>query len=755
MILRNVFIFMLTSLSIVFTVTTHAEVVLDGTLGPSGSLQGPNFAIDPSFGQQVGANLFHSFESFNLDSSESATFIGATDISNVINRVTGGQPSSIDGLFSSRIPNADVYFLNPAGVMFGPNAQINVPGSLYISSGDYLKLGDSGRFDASVPENTLLTIASPSAFGFLDNTPSNIIIAGSQLILNNDTKIARLLNGEDVPPDTLALIGGDIKIEDGQLISIGSDIHLVSVASTGEAPIESRKWTNDTFAHYGTISITDNGVFDRQGFGNIDSSGLGGGEVFIRAGQFVMDNGWIFADTNGDNAGRGININVSDMLALQNASRITTEVYARSDQLLGRGNAGSININAGDISLIGGSQIQSSSQTEGLAGNITLAAQRALSIKGADSTGNYRSGILTNTLGSGAGGEMSISADALIMEDGATIRAETLGFSDAGNLSIQTNTLTLSNDSQINISTGNRNAFQGTGKAGQLTVVANESISIGGGEGYSGLLTNTFTQGQGGSIVIMSPEVDVYEKGLIQAGTQYYGNGGSIFLNVDTLNLSQGGFITTAATLTSSGLGGNVKVQAQNLRLSGESYISASSFGKGEAGNIILNLDDKLIMRDSFIATAATESDGGNIFITAQNYLYFLNSKISTSVGTGFGSGGNIIIRPEFVIQDKSPIIAEAYGGPGGNIDITTTSIYQFPPASLSRISASSQFGVDGEVKIDSPEINLGDFMLLPNRMKEAQLYKGCQIESLDELSTFKIQIQGNGRPRLPDSHMD
>jgi filamentous hemagglutinin family protein len=119
-----------------FEIDISKVIQLNGTLGAMGALQGPNFAVDASFGQQVGTNLFHSFESFNLNRTESATFIGPADIGNIINRVTGGQPSSIDGLLSSKIPSADVYFLNPAGIMFGPNAQINLPGSLYISSVD-------------------------------------------------------------------------------------------------------------------------------------------------------------------------------------------------------------------------------------------------------------------------------------------------------------------------------------------------------------------------------------------------------------------------------------------------------------------------------------------------------------------------------------------------------------------------------------------------------------------------------------------
>ncbi|MDM8559436.1 filamentous hemagglutinin N-terminal domain-containing protein [Candidatus Parabeggiatoa sp. HSG14] len=748
MTLRDAFYLMAVGLSTLSTFV-NAGVVLDGTLGTSATLQGPHFAIEAAFGQQVGTNLFHSFESFNLNSNESATFTGPVNISNIISRVTGGESSSIDGLLSSKITNADIYFINPAGVIFGSNAKINLPGSLYVSSGDYLKLGENGRFDATEPDNSLLAVAPPSAFGFLDNTPSRITVAGS-LLLTNREKMARLLSGEKIPPDTLALVGGDIQIENGQLISFGNDAYLVSVAEAGEVPLDPSQFPDDAFARYGTITITD--TLEQRNFGNIDTSGLGGGEIFIRAGQFFLDNGWIFSDTFGDNPGRGINIHVNDTFTLQNAARITTDIYAIPEQLFfGRSNAGSINIKARDISLTDGSQIQSSSRSEGMAGNITLAAQNTLSITGADSTGKFRSGLLTNSLNTGAGGEMSISADALIMEEGATIRAETWGIGDAGNLSIQANTLTLSNGSKINVSTGHRGiAFQGTGKAGQLAIVANKSVSIGGGKRSSGLVSNTFTQGQGGKIAITSPDVTVHKKGYIQAGTQWDGNAGSIILNVDTLNLTQGGFMS-ATTTFGTGLGGNVSVQAQNIYMTEESFLSASSLGEGDAGSIILSLEDKLTMRNSLIKTSTIKADGGDIFITAPNYLYLIDSEISTSVGTGFGYGGNITLRPEFVVQDESPIIAESYGGPGGNIQITTTSIYQFPPILKSRISASSQFGVDGEVYIDSHTVDMNGMLGLSSDYVKIQLPKKCHIRDISELNTFYVYPEHELKMRTPE----
>ena len=97
----------------VTTLSTNAEVITDGTLGQKINLPGPNFQITPDLGQQHGGNLFHSFQDFNLNSLESATFSGANNIQNILSRVTGGNPSNIDGLIRSTIPNANFYFLNP------------------------------------------------------------------------------------------------------------------------------------------------------------------------------------------------------------------------------------------------------------------------------------------------------------------------------------------------------------------------------------------------------------------------------------------------------------------------------------------------------------------------------------------------------------------------------------------------------------------------------------------------------------------
>ena len=105
-----------------------SQIATDGTVGPATSLSGPDFTISSSLGTQTGANLFHSFQTFHIQTGESATFTGPGgpgSINTTISRVTGRQESFINGLLRSTIPDADLWFLNPAGVMFGENLEID------------------------------------------------------------------------------------------------------------------------------------------------------------------------------------------------------------------------------------------------------------------------------------------------------------------------------------------------------------------------------------------------------------------------------------------------------------------------------------------------------------------------------------------------------------------------------------------------------------------------------------------------------
>jgi filamentous hemagglutinin family protein len=271
---------------------SQAQITLDGSLGPRGALRGPNYTISDSVGQIRGPNLFHSFGQFNLSKGESVTFTGPNTITNILSRVTGGSPSSIDGTIRSQIPRANFYLLNPSGVMFGPNASLDVSGSFHVSTADYLRLADGATFSAHPAVRTVLSVAPPAAFGFLGPTPAPISIQGSAL---------------QVPVgQTASVIGGDMTIVGNvgntpstaalvpTLGAPGGRIQLVSAASAGEVGVNPADPTAPlqvgTFAHLGRIALVD--AF-------LDASGIGGGTVVIRGGRLLVDQAFVFADTRG------------------------------------------------------------------------------------------------------------------------------------------------------------------------------------------------------------------------------------------------------------------------------------------------------------------------------------------------------------------------------------------------------------------------------------------------------------------------
>jgi filamentous hemagglutinin family protein len=191
----------------------QAQIVTDGSLGPRVSLRGGEIEIGAALGSRRGANLFHSFERFGIAPGQTATFTGPGDIKNVISRVTGGAASTIDGTLRSTVGQADLYFVNPAGVVFGPNARLDVPGSFHVSTAHELRFADGARFSAVDPAGSGLTVAAPEAFGFLDRPPGRITVDQSQLELKPSKSQLELK-----PSKTLSLVGGDIDIVGGQRV---------------------------------------------------------------------------------------------------------------------------------------------------------------------------------------------------------------------------------------------------------------------------------------------------------------------------------------------------------------------------------------------------------------------------------------------------------------------------------------------------------------------------------------------------------
>ena len=153
---------------------------------------------DITGGTRAGNNLFHSFGDFGVPTNNIANFLNNTSLqtSNILSRVTGGNPSNILGTIQTTgFGSANLFLMNPAGIVFGPNAALNVGGSVSFTTADYLRLADGGRFTAIPgPQDASISSAPVAAFGFLGSNPGAITVQGSQLSVT--------------PGQSISLVGG-------------------------------------------------------------------------------------------------------------------------------------------------------------------------------------------------------------------------------------------------------------------------------------------------------------------------------------------------------------------------------------------------------------------------------------------------------------------------------------------------------------------------------------------------------------------
>ncbi len=729
----------LTVLLVLSTPMTYAQVVLDGTLGKAGELTGPNFAISADLGQQYGGNLFHSFQTFNVQTGETATFSGPESVENVISRVTGGQASFLNGKLQLTIPNADFYLLNPAGVMFGSDAKLDMSGSFHVSTANYLRLGENGRFDVSEPAKSVLTVAPLEAFGFVTESPGKIESDKSLLEVSREK--------------TLSWVGGDLIIRNGHL-AVGKGekadgtpewsqrgqgrINLVSVAGQGEVPVIPEALSEGKLGH---ITITDDTVGKanlNRTVGNVDASGFGGGKIYIRGGQITLDNGYVFADTWGNQPGQGIWVKAQEELAMRNGARITTETpgKAKDDNT---GNAGAIQVQARQLKLSDGSQIVSNSNTAGTAGDVTVTADESIDVRGQIVLDKiYDSGIQSRSWQAGPGGQVNVSAPSITLSDGGVILTTTNGEGNAGNVTVKTDKLVLESGGHVSVSAGDKDSrSNGKGYAGSITITATQSVSISGRptqDNPSGLRSNVFTAGKGGQITVNTPILTVQDGGSIESGTKWRGDGGHIILNTSQLTVQRDGVISSAS------------LSAKNTL----SICRSQTLSCGRAGDIEVDTDF-LTLQQGQITTEALHSGGGNITLEVRERFYSHHGLLDAKAwgDKSEDHGGDLTIgQPTlFILGKHSTLNANANQGHGGNIRVIAD-LY-IKSADEVMITATSVANLPGEISIDAtPEDFLSTFITLPKRYSTPTKFVSlsCARKRKNQ-NTFKVILQEMLRP--------
>ncbi len=392
-------------------------VIRDGSLGgaPAGVVppgvdpegQYADYLVTEDLGERAGPNLFHSFSDFGTGTGETATFTGSPAVENVISRVTGGNPSELDGRLRSTIPGADVYLLNPSGVLFGSDAQLDVKGSFHVSTAASLEFPNGEVFEArnggTVP---VLAVASPSAFGFLGDSASQVVVDGSTLQNHH----------------AISLSGGAVTVRNGGVVRT----HATQTRAGGDISIKGAESVNVTQARVETET----------------GGPAAAGRIAIEAPVVLLDER-SFVTSTSTGAGHGdagsVSIAAPDALTVR-ASHVQTSTN-------GEGDAGNVELSASDVVVTsekeGDPEFASGSSVTtrsggGRAGRIAISAERSLTLSGA---GPLRgSGVLvvsTYNTGGGDRGRIDITAPIVMIEDGALVGVSSFfDTTPAGDISI-------------------------------------------------------------------------------------------------------------------------------------------------------------------------------------------------------------------------------------------------------------------------------------------------------------------------------
>jgi filamentous hemagglutinin family protein len=694
-----------------------------------------------------GTNLFHSLGNFSVGAQDVARFVNDANLptTNILSRVTGGNPSNIFGeINTTNFPGANLYLINPAGVLFGPTATLNVSGSVHVSTADYLRLADGLRFNAVPgPQDALLSQAPVVAFGFLQAHPRPITVQGSQLVV----------------PDgkSLSLVGGDIRITGGTLTAPGGQVNLASLAGRGVARIAPEGLTIAGWTSRGQIMIK--GGTQPDDVARIDTSGDEGGAVVIRGGKLSLARAEVLTEATADNhRGGDIVIEGAKSARVDNAALRTGRSDVHGDAATNVG-GGAVTLSAPSVRA-SNLTIDTSGNFGGLAGDVainvrTLTASNLNLLNSADfsqmtPSGNisihasgdvtlHNSGIGTNLGFNSEGqnrGQITIQAATLTLE-----RTRMSSFSvldsgsdaGAGDITIDVGRLTMLRSAIRTETVTLRSPTQ----AGNIRVSAREAILIDGAGGGGGI--STFGN-LGGSITLSTPHLTLNHLGRISTGSDG-ARAGDVSVNVRNLNMLNGGRIASEAvagrstgninivasqSISIAGMGvdnqghqgastintfsdsqiGNVHIATPTMRLAdGATVIVFGSPSNQAPSGIVLDVGRLNVLRGARIETSHF-GRSGSVVINAAKSITIDNGTLTVDSEPGQGGGGNVSLHAgkSVLIRNGSLISADNTFGDAGHIAIQAGEGVVIRD---STVSAQAERGNGGTIVVDAKNVTL------------------------------------------------
>lgn len=634
-----------------------AQVTPDSTLGVERSVVVPNQIIKGVPSDQIdggatrGANLFHSFQEFNVGEGRGVYFANPAGIENILSRVTGGNPSNIFGRLGV-LGNANLFLLNPNGIMFGPNSSLDIKGSFIATTANGIKIGESGFFSASEPQNSRLISVSPGALFFnqVANQPATITNSGNLAVGQNFTLAAGNL---DLQGQLYA--GKDLTLQAQNTVKVQDSVASPFIASTGgQLLIQGNQGVN-IFA----LNHPASGLFSGREMVLRSPSPVLGDARYTTGGNFRIEQ----LDRSLGNL-----ISPSDPIIQASGDVSFTSYTGRSLHIFAGGS-----VNIGSVTITGQDATNSINET------LTLSNGTPLTINGSTRpTLDVRAG--TTAVASPSGVRGTPTPTGLSLTDTPTSADITIGnitVSAADGLvfltnQYQPNTALAGGVIQVGqIDTSRRLV----GKGGDVVIDSRNTIAL------SDTVNTGSLLGNGGNITLLAAS-DINPANITSVGLL----GGNITLTSNgTISLSDRFILSASITPSTSAIdskGGDINVNARSLSLTNGARLIAATLGAATGGDINVSTSQSVNLSgndDGLRSDASTIPQFTDFLATLpQNALDALD-RIKGSgllaVTVQKGTGGNVTVNTgQLSVRDGSEVSAYAYNqGNGGNLTLNAS----------------------------------------------------------------------------------
>ncbi len=627
---RLVTFLMILYLPINISFKVNAQIIPDDTLGTeSSTINSLDELRDAIEGGIIrGENLFHSFQEFNVGEGASVNFANPEGIANIFSRVTGENISEIFGTLGVD-GAANLFLINPNGIIFGENSVVNVNGSFLVTTAEEIDFGNGDRFSAVNPNLPTLKISLPIGLGMGSN-PGDIEVKGTG---NNFDKapisIIPISQFNLKPNQNLSLIGGNVTFN-GAIITIESGNIEIGSVNSGNVQIipnsQAPKFKYEDISDFQNISFNSGSLVGTQN----------GGDVFVKGNNITVNELSNFGSLNLDGA-------VGGDVFVESNRLIVTNLGIVSSSNLGSGIGGNVFIESNRLDILNGANLGSVNLGSGVGGDVFIESS-LINIDGVYSSGFPFSTISASTVGLGNAGNMLLNTSSLFVQNGAELSSSTLGTGSAG---------------AVNINASESIKIEGVSSVDQKP---SQIIAGGNNVDLTGFIPFDSDQSLGiaGNIVINTPLLQVFDGAALTTRNSGANNAGNLKINANSLSLDNAGQISAATAL---GQGGNIELNTERLSLVGNSQISATAGGVGDGGNVTIDTGTLVGTGNSDIIANALFGNGGNIDIESDVILGIRQSDRLTpqsdiTADSELGIDGTININSPETSADDEVVLA-------------------------------------------------------------------------------------------------